>query len=249
MFMFTQGFAARLSGSPTGDWKNAIFLVHNGEMTASEYTPHKDVTIPPHLKYYFDPVWREGMKEGDDGDDENVLPVKKNFIQFGGQVISLNISDHRGSNYSGGVRQYVKEHMLGKPGYRITGVREKTYTKDMSESVFCLSPEGWHPWSPRPYYAVLRGCVPVVISERQELAFEDIVNWDDFAVWVKPKEIARMDKALRKMKAREIENRLQAMQKIWKLFWYGDEGLASEAIVYELYRRKYISKPRRTFIR
>lgn len=78
VFVFAQGFGARLSGN-WQRYRNAIFLVHNGEITAPEYTPHKDVTIPPQLRHYLLPVWLES---------EAVTPrvAKQYLAQFGGQV-------------------------------------------------------------------------------------------------------------------------------------------------------------------
>lgn len=52
------------------------------------------------------------------------------------------VSDHRGSNYSRGVRQYIQTYMTDVPEYRVTGVRSPTYLKDMVSSKFCLAPEG-----------------------------------------------------------------------------------------------------------
>lgn len=58
------------------------------------------------------------------------------------QVLNVNISDHRGSNYSGGVRQYIQAHFSQRKEYQITGVRTDSYIDDMKNSKFCLSPEG-----------------------------------------------------------------------------------------------------------
>lgn len=88
IFLFAQGFSARLAG----DWtfiKNSIFMVHNGEFTASEYTPHKDFTIPPELRSYFEPVWRANRP---------VRSLQKRYLaQFGGQV-SCFFCSHPGWN-------------------------------------------------------------------------------------------------------------------------------------------------------
>jgi len=78
VYLFAQGFSARLAG----DWKeykNGIFMVHNGEFTAAEYTPHKDFTIPPDLRAYLQPFWLE--------DHTVTPPMPKTYLaQFGGQV-------------------------------------------------------------------------------------------------------------------------------------------------------------------
>lgn len=114
---------------------------------------------------------------------------------------------------------------------------------------YCLLFEtlGWHPWSPRPYYAVLMGCIPVVISEVQELAFEEFLNWDEFAVWIRPKDIQQLDTILRTFSNADIIRKQAAMQKVWQALWYGQEGIANEAILHSLYTRKYLSIPRHVF--
>lgn len=199
------------------------------------------------------------------------------FYNFSVQVIHINVSDHRGANYSGGVRQYIQAHLKKNSDYRITGVRSNSYISDMKKSKFCLAPEGsfatniphpsyfypyvspsnqvfvlifksgWHPWSPRPYYSVLLGCIPVIISEVQELAFEEFIDWDSFAVWVRPADISKLDNILRSFSDQEIERRMQAMKKVWRTMWYARDGLANEAILRSLYLRKYDSPPRRNF--
>lgn len=78
MYLFSQGFSARLAG----EWerfKNGVFMVHNGEFTAREYTPHKDVTVPPELRAYFTPYWKEAP-------DAVEHRPRRYLAQFGGQV-------------------------------------------------------------------------------------------------------------------------------------------------------------------
>ncbi|KAI0565005.1 Glycosyltransferase family GT47 [Gracilaria domingensis] len=176
VYTFTQGFGARLAGENWRNWRNGIFLTHNGDMFSEEYVPRKDIVIPPDLSHYITPIFKDGVPR------EAYTLAKRSFLaQFGGQSFSSSISDHRGQNYSGGVRQYLVNEMYRTPGFRITGTRSEEYLNDMRSSMFCMAPEGWHPWSPRPYYGILLGCVPVVLSERQELAFEDVIPYDKVA--------------------------------------------------------------------
>lgn len=91
------------------------------------------------------------------------------------------------------------------------------------------------------------GCIPVVISEVQELAFEEFLNWDEFAVWIRPKDIHQLDTILRTFPNVDLERRQAVMKEVWQALWYGEEGLANEAILHSLYTRKYSSMPRRVF--
>lgn len=238
VMMFAQGFGARLSGN-WRRYRHATFLVHNGDYDEEHYDTHKDIVIPPDLSYYLIPV---GISS------PNKLLPKTNFVLFGGQVLNTSISDHRGSNYSGGVRQYVQAELANADGYKVTGVRSETYTQDMMQSVFCLAPHGWHKWSPRPAYAVLLGCIPVVISEKQELFLEDLIDYTKISYWVRPEEIASMDSKLRRLPAEELMEKERAMRKVWPLLWYGEKGLAREAIMYSLYRKLGSSKIERRYI-
>lgn len=238
IMMFAQGFGSRLSG----DWqryRHATFLVHNGDYAEEHFDTHKDIVVPPDLSHYFAPVGISSPGQ--------LLP-KTNFVLFGGQVLNSSISDHRGSNYSGGVRQYVQANLANSDGYKVTGVRSDTYIQDMMHSVFCLAPHGWHKWSPRPAYAVLLGCIPVVISEQQELFLEDLIDYSKISYWVHPTDIANMDVKLRRIPAAELMEKEGALRDVWRLLWYEKEGLAKEAIMYSLYRKMGASKPHRNYL-
>lgn len=238
IFMFAQGFGARLAG----DWRkyrHATFLVHNGDYEEDHYDTHKDIVVPPDLSHYLKPV---GISS------PGRLHAKNNFVLFGGQVISTSVRDHRGSNYSGGVRQYIQRNLARSEGYKVTGVRSTSYVKDMMESVFCLAPHGWHKWSPRPAYAVLLGCIPVVISEKQELFMEDLIDYSEMSYWVRPHDIRQLDRKLRSVDSSELTRKEMALRDVWRMFWYGNEGLAEEAILYSLYRKLSSSRAERKYL-
>lgn len=92
------------------------------------------------------------------------------------------------------------------------------------------------------------GCIPVVISEVQELAFEEFVDWDSFVIWIRPSEIEQLDFVLRRVSDEELERRRKAMQRIWRVFWYeGEDALGFQAILQSLYNRKLAHRPRRHF--
>ena len=229
IWAFTQGFGAKMFGN----WKlinNGIFLVHNGQFTLDEFTPHKDITIPPDLSGYgFSSFYELSPMD---------RPVKRWLGHFGGTVVSLSVKDERGSFYSKGVRQYIKKHYSHDPDFKITGTRIDTYIHDMMSSTFCLCPEGWHAWNPRPYQAVILGCIPVLLSEEIELAFEDFIDYSKFMIRVRPKDVNKLKTILTSVESNEVKMMQKEMEKVWKLFSYSKGGLAPYKILEALAKRK-----------
>lgn len=229
VWAFTQGFGARLFGDHH-PIRSGIFLVHNGQFTLDDFTPHKDLTIPPDLSGYgFSSVYELPLSK---------RPQKQWLAHFGGTVLPLNLTDERGSHYSKGVRQYIKEHFSHDKDFRVTGTRVNTYVNDMMSSIFCLCPEGWHAWNPRPYQAVQLGCIPVLLSEEIELAFEEVIDYSKFMLRVRPSDVAKLKSILLSVSQDEIENMQREMKRIWRLFTYGPRGLAPLMILKMLARRK-----------
>ena len=238
VWAFTQGFGAKLFG----DWRlinNGIFLVHNGQFTLDEFTTYKDITIPPDLTgYKFQSIFEL---------PESERPERKWLGHFGGTVLPINLTDERGSHYSKGVRQYIKEHFSGDDDFRITGTRIRTYNQDMMSSKFCLCPEGWHAWNPRPYQAVLLGCIPVLLSEEIELAFEEIIDYEKFMVRIKPSHVSNLKNILEGIPDADVKAMQMEMEKVWRLFSYEENGLAPLMVLKMLARRKTPQHIQRTY--
>ena len=239
VWIFSQGFGAKMFGN----WRlinDGIFLVHNGQFTLDEFTPHKDISIPPDLSgYRFPSVYELPPSQ---------RPPRKWLAHFGGTVLPATLKDERGSFYSKGVRQYIKAHFSKDEDFRITGTRVDTYTHDMMSSQFCLCPEGWHAWNPRPYQAIILGCIPVLLSEEIELAFEDRVDYSKFIVRVRPRDVSRLKEILKGFSTHEVEAMQQEMEKVWRLFSYGRSGLAPYMILDSLVERKTFNHMRRNYV-
>lgn len=56
-------------------------------------------------------------------------------------------------------------------------------TDGMRKSKFCLSPAGDTPSSCRLFDAIVSHCVPVIISDRIELPFEDEIDYTEFSLF------------------------------------------------------------------
>ncbi|KAG5552415.1 hypothetical protein RHGRI_010480 [Rhododendron griersonianum] len=138
--------------------------------------------------------------------------------------------------YSMGIRQKVaeefgstpnKEGKLGKQHAEdviVTPLRSDNYHKALANSVFCGVMPG-DGWSGRMEDSMLQGCIPVVIQDGIYLPYENVLNYESFAVRIGEDEIPELIKILRGFNETEIEFRLANVQKIWQRFLYRDSFL------------------------
>ena len=90
----------------------------------------------------------------------------------------------------------------------------------MTESVFCLNPLGWTPWTLRFYQAVMTRCIPIIIADNIEFPFESEINYSEFALKIPEKDVSDILETMRDMPEEERERRRRYMDKIWKQFTY-----------------------------
>lgn len=84
----------------------------------------------------------------------------------------------------------------------------RAFDQAVRRTAFCLVPDGHWPATQRLAVVVARGCVPVVISNRVELPFSDLIDWGQVALRLHEGQIRVLPEVLRAVTA----HRLQAMQ-------------------------------------
>lgn len=67
----------------------------------------------------------------------------------------------------------------------------------MRSSRFCLHPAGDTPSSCRLFDAIVSHCVPVIVSDRIELPFEDDIDYNEFSLFFSSEEAVRPQYLLR----------------------------------------------------
>lgn len=101
------------------------------------------------------------------------------------------------------IRQVMKNILDGKESIDILAMDHKhsidLFREKMQESYFALCPRGYGKTSFRMYEAIQFGCIPVYISDEHWLPFQQYINWNEFAVIVKPEEIESIPDRLRKI--------------------------------------------------
>ncbi|GAV57281.1 Exostosin domain-containing protein [Cephalotus follicularis] len=192
------------------------------------FDPDKDLVLPawkrPDVTALSSKLWARPREK------------RKTLFFFNGNLGPAYENGRPEASYSMGIRQKLaeefgsspnKEGKLGKQHSEdviVTQLRSGNYHEDLASSVFC----GVFPgdgWSGRMEDSVLQGCIPVVIQDGIFLPYENVLNYESFAVRLRENEIPNLINILRGFNETEIEFKLGNVQKIWQRFLYRDSIL------------------------
>lgn len=192
------------------------------------FDPYKDLVLPawkrPDVVSLSSKLWSRPREQ------------RKTLFYFNGNLGPAYEGGRPETTYSMGIRQKVaeefgsspnKEGKLGKQHAEdviVTPLRSGNYHESLASSVFCGVMPG-DGWSGRFEDSILQGCIPVVIQDGIFLPFENMLNYESFAVRIREDEIPNLIKILRGMNETEIEFKLENVRKIWQRFLYRDSIL------------------------
>ncbi|ESQ47409.1 hypothetical protein EUTSA_v10027719mg [Eutrema salsugineum] len=69
---------------------------------------------------------------------------------------------------------------------------KKQYREYMKSSRYCICARGYEVHTPRVVEAIMNECVPVIIADNYVPPFFEVLEWEEFAVFVKEKDIANL---------------------------------------------------------
>ncbi|CAJ1967532.1 unnamed protein product [Sphenostylis stenocarpa] len=192
------------------------------------FDPDKDLVLPawkvPDASVLTSKLWARSHEN------------RKTLFYFNGNLGPAYPHGRPEDSYSMGIRQKLAEEFgsspnkdgkLGKQHAKdviVTPERSENYHMDLASSVFC----GVFPgdgWSGRMEDSILQGCIPVVIQDGIFLPYENVLNYDSFAVRISEEEIPNLINILRGFNETEIKFKLANVQKIWQRFLYRDSVL------------------------
>ncbi|WCJ33921.1 exostosin family protein [Euphorbia peplus] len=192
------------------------------------FDPDKDLVLPawkqPDASVLKSKLWTRS------------LDMRKTLFYFNGNLGPAYPNGRPEDTYSMGIRQKLAEEFgsspnndgkLGKQHSEdviVTQLRSENYHDEIASSVFCgvLPGDGW---SGRMEDSILQGCIPVVIQDGIFLPYENVLNYESFAVRIYEDEIPNLIKILRAFNETEKEFRLSNVKKIWQRFLYRDAML------------------------
>ncbi|KAK3217773.1 hypothetical protein Dsin_011743 [Dipteronia sinensis] len=192
------------------------------------FDPDKDLVLPawkrPDVTSLGSKLWASPREK------------RKTLFYFNGNLGPAYENGRPEASYSMGIRQKLaeefgsspnKEGKLGKQHAEdviVSPLRSENYHGDLASSVFCgvLPGDGW---SGRMEDSIQQGCIPVVIQDGIFLPYENVLNYESFAVRIREDEIPNLINVLREFNETEIQFRLANVQKIWQRFLYRDSIL------------------------
>ena len=136
----------------------------------------------------------------------DMLPPHKYLASFAGTIYEFR-------GYSKGLRQDL---LAAYPESTADATRmivlarhvgADEYSALLRDSLFCLSPQGWTPWSQRLYYAIAAGCIPVFFNMsgfNVQLPFADILPWGEMSITVPVEQATRVHEVLCRVPPDEI---------------------------------------------
>ncbi|MQL79110.1 hypothetical protein Taro_011525 [Colocasia esculenta] len=192
------------------------------------FDPKKDLVLPawkhPNPGALWLKLWARTRKE------------RTTLFYFNGNLGPAYVNGRPEATYSMGIRQKLaaefgstpnKEGKLGRQHAEdviVTPERSANYSAQLASSVFC----GVFPgdgWSGRMEDSILQGCIPVVIQDGIFLPFENVLNYQSFAVRISEAEIPNLIQILRGINETTIETMLGNVRMIWQRFLYRDSVL------------------------
>ncbi|KAJ9184754.1 hypothetical protein P3X46_004449 [Hevea brasiliensis] len=192
------------------------------------FDPDKDLVLPawkrPDISALSSKLWARPLDE------------RKTLFYFNGNLGPAYPNGRPEASYSMGIRQKLAEEFGSSPNKHgklgkqhaedviVTPERTENYHGELASSVFCgvLPGDGW---SGRMEDSILQGCIPVVIQDGIFLPYENVLNYESFAVRIHEDEIPNLIKILRGFNDTEKEFKLANVQKIWQRFLYSDNVL------------------------
>mmetsp|Transcript_68610 Transcript_68610/g.184731 ORF Transcript_68610/g.184731 Transcript_68610/m.184731 type:complete len:558 (+) Transcript_68610:211-1884(+) len=173
IFIFSdQGFIVNFTHTfPT--WREEIS--HSIFLTTEAFTPGcgpscfnpwKDIVIPGHLDWDRIRLMRQ-----------HNLPSSERTLLFN---FHGRLPVNHGYYENVTVRRALTE-LAHLPDVSIGGFIEE-YFEVMGKSHFCIVPEGTSSWTNHLYESFFAGCIPLIVSDRFVLPFQDLIEWSQVSI-------------------------------------------------------------------
>ena len=103
----------------------------------------------------------------------------------------------------------------------------------MDNARFCIIPRGNTPWTRRFFDAVVRGCIPAVLSDPVSFPYERLIDFRDLTIKLPEQWTPHLASELRAVNASAVVALHSNLMRLWPAFVYDSErgGCAFEMLL------------------
>ena len=227
LFFFMSGVGAGIIPSWRQPLSRAIFIVAEGDRQADYFREGHDIIVPgkistPHR-------------------DHQLPAGKRRLLAVFRGSLDATLRDAEGGRVrkKNRLRRWLSREL--EPAGRsviFSGRKSKKYVDEMDHSRYCIIPRGNTPWTRRFFDAVVRGCIPAVLSDPITFPYERFIDYRALTIKLPEQWGGRLLSELRSVNISAAERLQRGLEAYWPAFLYA-KGLAFEMLLLELAARKH----------
>ena len=129
------------------------------------------------------------------------------------------------------IREKLHNDLRQKNGYVFeNSISYDAFSNVMSRSTFSLCPRGYGATSFRICEALQHKSIPVYISDKPWIPFNDMIDFNDYGVIINEKDIDNIDNILKSISKQEIDNKINIGKEVYKQY-YSYNGCAEKILI------------------
>ena len=128
-------------------------------------------------------------------------------------------------------RENLYNNLKNKNDYLFeAAIGYNAFSNIMSRSIFSLCPRGYGATSFRICEALQHGSIPVYISDKPCIPFNDMIDFNDYGVIVNEKDIDHIDDILKSISKEEVDKKTNIGKEVYKQY-YSYNGCAEKILI------------------
>ena len=228
LFFFMSGIGAGIVPTWRHHLSRAVFVVAEGDRQADYFREGHDIVVPGKVSAKHKRVQRP--------------PSKRKMVGVFRGSLDAALRDPDGARVSkrNRLRRWLHKTLEGEDDFIFSGRKSKRYVEEMDESKFCIIPRGNTPWTRRFFDAVVRGCIPAVLSDPVTFPYERFLDYRTITIKLPEQWAPSIARELRSVNASAAASLHRQLQKLWPAFVYDSQkgGCAFEMLLLELAARQ-----------
>ena len=226
LFFFMSGVGADVVPSWRQHLARSIFIVAEGDRQAECFREGHDIVVPGKLSV----PHREHQRRST---ERTLLAAFRGTLNA-----TLRDAHGRPLRRPHALRQQLGAYLRDEPDVRFSHIKSLSrYVQELDDARFCIIPRGNTPWTRRFFDAVVRGCIPAVLSDPVAFPFERLLDFRAMTIKLPEQWAHALAHELRAVDESAHMRLQQQLQRMWPAFVYSEGGVAFDLLLIEMTAR------------